>query len=310
MSFITVIERVSGINNKIAPNRPRQTDTGVTDIVEGVDVDVDDNGFISVRLGQEEIGSNKSHSVFCGGGDCFVAVDGVSDTSIHNIGLDFVIGPDIVFGLTLGEYISWMQVAGKTFFSNGFQKGFFEGKSYYPWPGNDFKAVDKSKVYSSAPTGKHIAYFNGRAWVAVEDGDTGVIYISLLNRLGTFELGKYFFKFGTHIRMMRPVAGGVFVSDSETTGFIAAAQKWQEHKYIRKAPVPAHEWADNQMLVDLSKTYLQIPGLCAIWSSDEGLCVGTPEGELIVTTKDKLFYPSGSSGATVCDGQNIINSVY
>jgi hypothetical protein len=55
---------------------------------------------------------------------------------------------------------------------------------------------------------------------------------------------------------------------------------------------------------------LKLSGLCAVWSSDNGLCVGSSDGQLIVVTEQKLIYPTGASGATVIDGFNIINNVY
>ena len=109
---------------------------------------------------------------------------------------------------------------------------------------------------------------------------------------------------------MRPVASGVWVSDSETTGFIRAASKWEGYMYERKSSYPVHEWSDNNRVVDLSSSYLKIPGMSAVWSSDEGLCIGTADGRLIVETIDRLVYPTGSRGATVVYGNNVINTIY
>jgi hypothetical protein len=53
----------------------------------------------------------------------------------------------------------------------------------------------------------------------------------------------------------------------------------------------------------------KIPGLSAIWSCDAGWCIGTPTGEIIVTTKNKLIYPTGGSGSTVYYDNNVINCI-
>ena len=81
-------------------------------------------------------------------------------------------------------------------------------------------------------------------------------------------------------------------------------------EYDKKSPFPAHEWSVNINLVDLAQTMFKVPGLSAVWSSDEGLCIGSSDGQLTVATKNNLIYPTGSSGSTVVDKHNVINSIY
>jgi hypothetical protein len=122
---------------------------------------------------------------------------------------------------------------------------------------------------------------------------------------------KKFWQLGTNIRMIRPVLNGVWVSDEEKTGFVPMIEgrSMADWQFLKKSSFPAHEWSANIELVDLSESD-QIPGLSAIWSSDEGICYGTENGELIVKTKSKLEYSTGDNGATVVDGHNVINSVW
>jgi hypothetical protein len=304
---VIIISKCAGINNVIDPKRLKHHDpnVGLTDIAEGQNIDIDDSGQISTRLGKVLISSIPSHSLFCDGGDCFVAQDRTSDTALYKVGLNLsLIG--IRSSLTKGLPFSYFQAGDETYYSNGIQNGRILNEVSSAWPVNAFPDGELHRVYSSAPVGKHIAYFLLRAWIAVDD----TIYISKPGYLGSFRMAKYYFRYGSDIRMIRPVASGVWVSDSEATWFITPGETFESYRSEMKSEFPAHEWSDNNRLVDLSKTALQIPGLSAVWSSDEGLCIGTSNGQLIVVTKNRLFYPTGTSGATVVNGSIVINNVY
>jgi hypothetical protein len=99
----------------------------------------------------------------------------------------------------------------------------------------------------------------------------------------------------------------VWVSDSSRVGFISAADDFKAMSWDGKTQSPAHEWSDVK--VDLSKV-LDVSGECALWSSDEGVCVGTPEGRVINLTEGRMRYVKGSSGAIVATDDYIINSVW
>jgi len=305
MAFYPVIERVAGINNKLDTKSVKALESGHVYVAEAVNLDIDDNGAASVRNGQISLSSVPSHSCFCDGGDYFVAQDRTSDTALYQVDNGFAL-TGIRSGLTKGARISFFQQGKKTFYAHGYQNGVITLGVSAAWPIATYYGPDTLKEFTSAPVGTHIAYHLGRAWIAVEN----VIYCSEPFKPGLFRMAKYFFQFGTDVRMIRPVAGGVWVSDSETTGFIANAENWDGQKYSRTLEYPAHEWSDNQRLVDLSGSRYQVPGMSAVWSSDKGLHIGTPDGQLLNVTADNLFYPSGASGATVVDGQIVINSVY
>lgn len=308
MARKTLLKACTGINNRLSPHRLRQYDreTGVSDLSAAVNVDIDETGQPSRRLGQVEISSISSHSLFCDGGDAFVVQDRTSDSAIYRINSDFTL-TGVASALTKGEFVSFAQVGSEmTLFTNGYENGLITNGVESVWPVGVYHGPDTLKDFSQAPVGTKVAYHRGRAWVAVGK----VIYCSEPYKLGLFRLARCFYHFGTDVLMIRPVEGGVWVSDSETTGFISVADKWDDNKYSRKAVVPAHEWSDACSLVDLSRSALNLKGLNAVWSSDEGLCVGTPDGQLIVVTEDKLIYPTGSAGATVVSDQIAINSVY
>lgn len=306
MSFKTLLRGCRGINNRIDPVRLRyDAETGMADLAEAVNCDIDDTGQIGRRQGQTLLSAGVYHSVFCDKGDAFVVQDRTSDAAIYQIATDFSL-TEVRPGLEKGERVSFCQVGDKTYYSSRYQNGIIEAGISSAWPVETHVGNTTLREFYPAPLGSHIAVFMGRMWIA----DGPVVWVSEPYAFGKFRLSASGFPFGSDVRMIRPVAGGVWVSDSNKTGFIRGAEEFSAMTFEKKSSFPAHEWSDNIELVDLSRTALEIPGLSAVWSSDDGLTIGTSTGELVVPTRERLIYPTGATGATVVNGSNVINSVY
>lgn len=303
-----LFQGLSGINNKIDPSRlPYNPKKGIGELEEAVNCDIDDSMMITRRFGQVEISASSFLTVFCDKGDCFAVMERTDDAAIMLVGADLSF-TGIRSSLTKGERPGFCQVGSKTYYSSRYQNGVIENGVSGPWPGSAHFGIETTRVFYDAPLGQHIAYFDGHMLIA----QGNVIWISERYEPGKFRMKKNFFQMGTDVRMIKPVLNGLWVSDSEKTGFVPSGQGQQlaNSPFLKKSSFPAHEWSENIELVDLGKTVIQVPGMSAVWSSDEGLCVGTEDGQLIVTTEDKLFYPAGDIGATVVDGHNVINSVW
>lgn len=306
MPKIPWIISTTGVNDKIDPARLRyDKETGISELATAVDVDITDSGLIAFRLGQDPVSDIPSHSLFSDGGDAFVAQDRTADTALYRIGTDFSLS-GVRSGLTKGEKIGFCQVGAKTFYSNGIQNGVVEEGISSPWPTSAHVGPETTRQFSDAPLGKHLAYFMGRMWIA----EGNILWASEPYALGKFNKAKCFFQFGTDIRLLKAVARGLWISTADETGFILLGESFDGLSFISVSNTPAHEDSVNVRLVDLSRTVFEIPGLSAVWSSDEGLCLGTPDGRLINATEAKLIYPTGSVGATVVHEDNAINSTY
>jgi len=302
----TLLKKCVGLNNVSDPSRLMcDVSSGTVELAEAINVDVGDTGDISVRPGQEIVSAGAFHSLFCDTGDCFVIQDRTDDAALYKVGTDLSL-TGIRSGLMRGAKVSYWQTGTKTYYSSAFQNGVIENGLSSPWPTNVHVGADTTRSFSAAPLGNHICIFQGRMWVAVAN----VIWVSEPYAYGKFDMARCFFQFGSNVRMIKPVQSGVWVSTEESTGFIRGANKFSDMSFEKKTEVPAHEYSANIELVDLSATALQIQGLSAIWSSDDGLSIGTADGALVVPTANKLLYPTGSSGATVVSDYNVINSVY
>lgn len=308
MAIKTLVTRCAGLNNRLAAQRLRQYDpkTGITDLSEGVNIDIDDSGQISSRLGQISLSTTASHSLFQNKGDAFVAQDRTSDAAIYRVNNDFSL-TGLWSGLVKGLYFSWTQVGAQTFYTNGSQNGYFEGGVRASWPDQSAHVgANTTREFYPAPVGSHIEWWLGMMWVAIGN----VVYVSEPYTVGKFNMAKKHFVFGADVAMMKGVDGGLWVSTTEEIGFIKKADAFKDLSWVRKdSRKPAHEWSVSCQLVDLSDSVLELPGESAMWSSDDGLCVGTEDGRIIVVTEDKLIYPTGAVGATVVHNGICINTV-
>jgi len=306
MAESIILKGALGINNKIDPLRhPYNPETGVGFLAEAINCDIDDSGMLSRRSGRISISANASHSLFCSGNYCFVVQDRTSDSVIYQIGTNFALTSRVT-GLTKAAKVSFWQVGEKTFYMNGFQKGVLVSGIAGTFPGYTHVGVQSVAEYYPAPIGTHICVFKGRMWVAQDN----VIWVSEPFAFGKYRISARFFQFSTNVLMMMPVENGVWVSDSTKTGFIRFEDKFENMKFEKKLDMPAHEWSQCASLKSFTKSPYKIPGLSAIWSCDEGLMVGDEVGNIHNFTEDKMYYPNGTSGASVIFEDIIINSVY
>jgi len=305
---VTIFSGTTGQNNMVDPVRLKlDIETGIAELAETGNVIIDDTGRISSRLGKTPISTVPSQ-VWCDKAAAFQVQQRTSDAAIFQLNPDASVPVDpVVSGLVKGERIGFWQAGVKTYWSSLSAHGVIREGINGVWPGYAHVGAPTQRVFSAAPFGNKICVFKGRMWIAVDNW----ILVSEYRAFGKFNLAKMFFPFNSNVLMMKPVKHGVWVSDSEQTGVIAYNGKFEAMEWNKRSSFPAHEFSENIELTDYSNVPDYPPGLCATWSSNEGLHVGTPDGQMLpCPTKDKLYYPAGGSGSTVVDGHNVINSVW
>jgi len=307
--FYPIIAKTLGVNNRVLPSRlAYDIETGEVDLAEAVNCDIDDSRQITRRLGSSQISSVISHSAFCNKGDCFFVQDRTSDAAIYRLGDDFISYAGVRSGLTKGNRVAFCQVGDKTYYTNQVQTGVITDGVSAAWPDQSAHVgAATTREFYPAPAGKHLEYWMGRMWISVGS----VIYASEPFAVGKYAMARCFFQFGANVVMMKAVEGGMWVSTAEEIGFISRADDFKSLQWVGKdSRKPAHEWSVCHELVDLSKTALQIPGESAVWSSDDGVCVGKENGQLEVITEERLLYPASAEGATVVSDGKLFNSIW
>lgn len=301
---LPVLTGTSGLNNTVDPVRLKlDPETGVVEFAEAVNISIDATGRPSRRLGSALIAAGNFHSGFCDGGDCFVVVDGVSDAAIFKMATDHSL-TGVRSGLTKGLRMAWCQVGLDTYYSNTQQNGKITSGISAAWALQAHVGAPTTRQFSAPPLGSHLTHFAGRMWIVVD----GTLYYSEPFAYGKFDLANCFIWFGTNIMMVKPVKTGLFVSDSDRTYFLQGGNP-KEFVQSTVLDAPAHEWSDAIGYIDGSAFSLPSAGPCAVWSCDLGLCVGTQSGEVMVVTRDKLIYPTGTRGASLFYDSTVINTV-
>jgi hypothetical protein len=154
--------------------------------------------------------------------------------------------------------------------------------------------------------GQHLAYFNTRWYISVDS----VLWVSEPYAPGLFDKARGFIQFDSHIRMIKPVDTGIFISDSNNTWFFAG-KDYTDFEQRLVAPYPALEWSEAIDYINAADLGLEIVGRCALWGSQEGAIIGSPDGRAINITEDKIVYPNiGAQGASLLRNKHFIHSMF
>jgi hypothetical protein len=287
---IIIFRGSTGLNTKTDPARiPFDPNTGIQDLAVAVNADHDRTGRVSRRKGFAATSITAAvHSLWCDGGPCLF----VTGTSLCKLGANY--SYSTLATVTAGARVSYFQLDSRSYWQNGFEKGYIEFDTNNSWVRSTYVGPDTTRQFSDPPIGHLIAYDHGRVWIA----QGPVVCYSEPYSLNDFDLASGFLPFESRISMLRPVKGGVFFSDQQRTYFAAGADpKVMDLVVVSESPVieGTDKRLDMEKFGDGSMT-----GQGAIWAAKNGVCVGMPTGQVLNMTFKKLSYPSALKGAGLC----------
>jgi hypothetical protein len=295
---LTIFQSSTGLNTNVDQERIRwDPKKGIVDLAVAVNVDVDDTGRLSRRKGFDKTAITiAAGSLFCDNGPCLF-VSGANLCQLHP-GFSYT---TLRSDLTLGARMSYTQVNGDIFFCNGYQSGRFNDGSVYEWAGGPYVGPDSSKTVEGPPVGHLVTYYRGRVYVAVDN----VVYFTEPLSYSWVDPLENFIQFPGHIRMMRPVDDGIYLSTDKKITFLAGDPKVEGGFFPKDvADYPAIEGTDSK--VDAQLFNRKAVGIAAIFTTTKGICLGLNQGFMINLTQQKISYPSASWGAgLVKEGQYI-----
>jgi hypothetical protein len=291
----------SGINTVLDPIRlPINNESGIVALSEAVNVSIDNTGRVSRRKGFTEFIDLPCQSIFCDGFDCLF----VSESTLYRLLSDY--SRQVVFdGLIPGNRVSYTQVNKDIYFTSLSNKGIvLEGGTYKPWEYVPYVGPVTNRTFVEAPLAKHIAFFAGRILLALGNA---LVWTEPFG-WSYFDLARNYGAFDSDITMVKAVAGGVFVSSSTATYFLKGTdpKAWVQEKV---AKYPSIEYTVAIDLFEGSEVGFEEPGLYAIWSSTEGVCIGSPSGLFYNISTDKIVFPIGNTGAGLVRNNTFITSI-
>ena len=299
---ITIFRASTGLNIKVDPVRIKfDPETGVTDLAVAYNVDFDQTGRISRRKGYKISSiAVPVHSLFCDrpGGNAF----GVIGTSLCLIAPDLS-GYRSLATVTADARVSFASVADMTFWLNGFEKGFIRNGVNNAWVKGDYYGPTSKRILVDPPIGTLIAAYNGHIYIAF--GST--LYHSDPYSLNAFDLVRGNFPFESQLSMVKPVAGGMFIGTVADVWFLSGTgpTKFQLVKVSKSAAIRG-----TDVYADISKMAFGTitqgrTGEAVLWTSPDGIFLGTPDGQAYNLTVDKFTPQNATEGAA-----QIINGRY
>lgn len=296
----TLMLRSAGLNTRLDPERLQQANRQngyEIEFAQAVNVSLDERGLPELRTGKELLEPGEYHSLFCSGGDCFVIHDRTNDAAIMQVtSLSPLTLTGVRSGLTKGLRMAWAQSNADTFYSNGTQNGFIRSGVSSAWPIGIYNGPDDDRSFSAAPIASHIAFLFG-GMVALASG-SGIYLNHAPYQYGLFNLRSGYIGFQSNVIMLASNASGFFVSDEERTWFFRKLDGWYRFKQELVADYPAMVGAVSHDAVPSKDLGFNAAGLCRVWGSQEGICVGLPDGSVESLTQDRVPFPQGyTSGA-------------
>jgi len=302
MPPIIIAKRFSGLNNNVDPARLElNLETMVCELSQSVNVRYDDRGRPRMRKGQTERHVGVFHSLWTYQ-ELFGYV--AFDTLLYNINPDLSLTG--VRSDMAGTRIAFCWTPLGIYYSDGVFRGVLIGDKSVPWV-KTMGRKESHRAYSGPPEqALHMDLFANRLLVA----EGNVVFRSEPNNYSLYRRAGEYNQFPGEVRMIKSVAGGVYFSDDKRTFFAAgnSPKDWVRRTVMES---PAMEWSAIPDLINPKDIGMEGDDGWACWVSAEGLVFGSPQGNIIQPTKDKIILPSGfQQGAAVMDGQNFIYNMH
>lgn len=288
-----LLKGTTGLNNVVDPTRLGPDENGLTPLAVAYNVNIDPTGRVSRRRGFTQKRSDVSHSGFCDGGDCLY----VSGSSLYRLNPDYS-RDALRSDLSPGAPMSYVQVAGRIYYANGFQKGYVpQGGVDTAWEAAEYQGPTTRKDYHDPPTGHLLAVFDSRILIA----KGSAVYCSEQMQYGWFR--RYAFVEGDRITLMQSVPGGLFIATANKTFFYEGESI--EQKMVRREVAPYGVIEGTVAKASGSMLGLEVPEVF-LWATTKGMCVGGPGGLFRNLTERKLVYPSALRGCGIVRDQSYL----
>lgn len=258
-----------------------------SDLSATQNIDLDDKGLPSMRDGFDLlVAANKPHSGYSALG-VFVYVRAGVLYRFYPSDKTYV--PLLnVYGDTKMRY--WT-AAGRTFFTNGIVIGEIVDGTATLF--EDADIPNKEMIWP----GQAIAFFRGRLYTFTDDvmSMSNETHVARMDSEGSF---KWFPENG---RVIAPcsseTSAGIFAG-TEKAIYYGEGSTFAKMAFIKVADFAAKD-IPIQYIEAMRINGLKIEGSFPLITTDAGICLGLPQGQLFNLTEDKFVMPPGSSGTSV-----------
>jgi hypothetical protein len=258
-------------------------------------VDIDNTFQIASRSGYTSVKTGANvHSLWSDGVICLY-VDG---TTLYKMDANYAL-ISLLTGLTLNSKVSYASFNDRTYYTNEYQIGYVKDDTNYGLtdPALEFKLP--------LPAGQFIDSFMGCLYVAKDN----VLYISD-PLCDYYDIRVGYRIFNSRITMLRAVEEGIYLSDDKI--WFIKGKGNEDFTRDDVYPSRAIPYTD----VSVSGKYMDdsMVGNVAIWTSENGICLGDNSGVVVNLTEARYSLSARGNGTGfIRENQNIrhyINSLY
>jgi hypothetical protein len=307
MAGKNVIASCLGLNTVLDPFQPQAREDGKKYLAKAINVRITDSSVIErSEFPRTLLTLTGGHSLFCDGGACLVHQGG----AMYEVAADLTLSAAKRSSMS-GDKISHTQAGDAIYFSNLSENGVYYGGLALSWAVDAYVGPETNRYFvDHVPFFSKIAYFDGYMLGAIGNA----LYASELGSLGLWEMKPVWMSNSTII-MVKPVvtdtfppSGGVYVSDGSKISYLGGLEP-RKFAEPRTTNYPALEWAVAHGLID-GALFGERSGLCAVFQTTKGLCLGYPDGTLVNVMQKAIKIPAGfTSGACLIDDHNIISTL-
>jgi len=286
--YSTIFSILGGLNNRVSPIRiPYDREEGISQMSATHNIIVDETGAARVRPGYTPLAEGPWHSLFYDGGE-IVGVKGQQLCLLTPVDS----GADVrVLAVGFNDRASFAQVNDDIYCTCGNVQGIVSEGSFRPWPATMNYGRETDRVFTGPFPARHIAFHLGRIWLATGN----VVAFSEPLGFSLFDLANSIIPFDAPVLMMRPVAGGIFISTSKAVYFIPGNEPQEFERKVACA-TPAREWSVACRLLASERLGLDPGSEMATWVARDGIYVGAPNGTVSNLTEAEVIFPATASG--------------
>lgn len=289
---VMIFRGAMGLNTRNDPARLRMdTETGLCELAEAVNVDVDNSYRINRRPGMQATAcTSPVHSLFSVMGTTLC----VSESSLCRVESDFTLAT-IRSGLTPGARMRYVQVGNQVYYANGHENGIYDldSQTNSAWVAGDYYGPRTNRTFSDPPVGHLLEYFNGHIFI----GDGQALWHTEPFSYDRVDFSQNFSWFPARLTMARAIPDGLIVSTTQELYVLSGAGPQDFQKY-RLATYPTIEGTDvvcdtEDMDPDISSS---LRGQGVIFATTKGICLAGSGGAFYNLTKKRIDYPAQSRG--------------
>jgi hypothetical protein len=290
MASVPILKKALGLNNVADPTRVKHSfETGESELAVAYNVDIDSNGRVSMRKGYTATARTEaSHSIFCDGGECLF----IAGSALYRLNTDYS-RTGVRSSMQTGARCRYVQVANRIYYTNGYQLGYVVDGVSYTWEVSTYVGPTTHRRFSNPPLGTILEVHSSRMYIVVGD----VLWYSEPFAYNMYDLSSNFIQFRSEIRMIRSIKTGMFVGTDTEVIFLQGMNP-REFVFINAAASVVVEGTDARIpgvrFVNGEQTDQLI-----MWTAQDGIYVGFPDGSARNVTRDKLIYPSANLGCAV-----------